>query len=134
MSTKGWPEKPSKAICKCFNRSSANNAASERFDELRDELGESERTSDEEILEGLLRIADERMAEAIRHISVRKGIDPAGYGLVAFGGAGWATGRIVIYALAGALVATVVEILTPLGLDNLTVPILTALFCSAVLA
>jgi 5-oxoprolinase (ATP-hydrolysing) len=28
------------------------------------------------------------MAEAIRHISVRKGIDPAGYSLVAFGGAG----------------------------------------------
>ena len=37
---------------------------------------------------GLLRIADERMADAIRHISVRKGIDPAGYALVAFGGAG----------------------------------------------
>jgi 5-oxoprolinase (ATP-hydrolysing) len=28
------------------------------------------------------------MAEAIRHISVRKGIDPSGYALVAFGGAG----------------------------------------------
>ena len=28
------------------------------------------------------------MAEAIRHISVREGIDPAGYSLVAFGGAG----------------------------------------------
>ena len=64
------------------------DAARERFDQLCDELGESDRTSDEEILEGLLRIADERMAEAIRHISVRKGIDPAGYGLIAFGGAG----------------------------------------------
>jgi len=42
----------------------------------------------EEILEGLLEIADERMAEAIRRISVREGIDPAGYALVAFGGAG----------------------------------------------
>ncbi|MFV2073099.1 MAG: hydantoinase B/oxoprolinase family protein [Thermoanaerobaculales bacterium] len=42
----------------------------------------------EETLEGLLEIADERMAEAIRRISVREGIDPTGYALVAFGGAG----------------------------------------------
>ena len=65
-------------------------AARVRFDELRVELemSVSDAGDDEEILEGLLRIADERMAEAIRHISVRKGIDPAGYSLVAFGGAG----------------------------------------------
>jgi 5-oxoprolinase (ATP-hydrolysing) len=65
-------------------------AAQARFRELCVELEKSglETGSDEEILEGLLRIADERMAEAIRHISVRKGIDPAGYALVAFGGAG----------------------------------------------
>ena len=65
-------------------------AARAQFDELRLELESSvsEAGEDEEILEGLLRIADERMAEAIRHISVRKGIDPAGYSLVAFGGAG----------------------------------------------
>ena len=65
-------------------------AARARFDELRLELESSvsDAGDDEEILEGLLRIADERMAEAIRHISVRKGIDPAGYSLVAFGGAG----------------------------------------------
>jgi len=63
-------------------------AANGRFREFRDDLGSTELGSDEEILEGLLRIADERMAEAIRHISVRKGIDPAGYSLVAFGGAG----------------------------------------------
>ena len=62
-------------------------AARRRFAELRAELDDDDVT-DEEILEGLLRIADERMAEAIRHISVRKGIDPAGYSLVAFGGAG----------------------------------------------
>ncbi|MCG6948411.1 MAG: hydantoinase B/oxoprolinase family protein, partial [Acidobacteria bacterium] len=61
-----------------------------RFRELREELEAAGRGggSDEEILEGLLRIADERMAEAIRHISVRKGVDPSGYALVAFGGAG----------------------------------------------
>lgn len=61
-------------------------AARAGFEELRHELGDC--GNDEEILEGLLRIANERMAEAIRHISVRKGIDPAGYSLVAFGGAG----------------------------------------------
>lgn len=60
----------------------------QRLRELRDQLTDDETGSDEEILEGLLRIADERMAEAIRRISVRKGIDPAGYTLVAFGGAG----------------------------------------------
>ncbi|HEV8240856.1 MAG TPA: hydantoinase/oxoprolinase family protein [Thermoanaerobaculia bacterium] len=42
----------------------------------------------ERLLAGLLRIADERMAEAIRQISVRQGYDPAGYALLAFGGAG----------------------------------------------
>ncbi len=41
-----------------------------------------------EILEGLLAIANERMAEAIRGISLRRGYDPAEYALVAFGGAG----------------------------------------------
>lgn len=44
--------------------------------------------SRESILAGLLEIADERMAEAIRDISLRRGYDPAEYALVAFGGAG----------------------------------------------
>ncbi|MBV8200771.1 MAG: hypothetical protein JOZ15_09120 [Acidobacteria bacterium] len=42
----------------------------------------------EGLLAGLLAIADERMAEAIRAISLRRGYDPAEYALVAFGGAG----------------------------------------------
>lgn len=42
----------------------------------------------EALLQGLLDIADERMAEAIRAISVRRGYDPRDYTLVAFGGAG----------------------------------------------
>jgi 5-oxoprolinase (ATP-hydrolysing) len=65
-------------------------AAKCRFADLREELDVADKGSgsDEDILEGLLRIADERMAEAIRHISVRKGVDPTGYALVAFGGAG----------------------------------------------
>lgn len=42
----------------------------------------------EAVLAGLLEIADERMAEAIRGISLRRGYDPEDYALVAFGGAG----------------------------------------------
>lgn len=42
----------------------------------------------EAVLAGFLEIADERMAEAIRGISLRRGFDPAGHALVAFGGAG----------------------------------------------
>ncbi|HVS02575.1 MAG TPA: hydantoinase/oxoprolinase family protein [Thermoanaerobaculia bacterium] len=42
----------------------------------------------EALLDGFLRIADERMAEAIRQVSVRQGYDPADYALLAFGGAG----------------------------------------------
>ncbi len=43
---------------------------------------------DEALLEGFLQIANERMAEAVRRISVRRGYDPRDYSLVAFGGAG----------------------------------------------
>ncbi|MGC4045462.1 MAG: hydantoinase B/oxoprolinase family protein [Armatimonas sp.] len=42
----------------------------------------------DELLYGLLALADEAMADAIRQISVRQGVDPADYALVAFGGAG----------------------------------------------
>jgi 5-oxoprolinase (ATP-hydrolysing) len=42
----------------------------------------------EALLQGFLDIADERMAEAIRRISLGRGYDPADYALVAFGGAG----------------------------------------------
>lgn len=41
-----------------------------------------------EVLHGLLAIANERMAEAVRRISIRRGYDPSEYALVAFGGAG----------------------------------------------
>ena len=41
-----------------------------------------------ELLEGLREIAVERMADAIRKVSLREGYDPGGYALVAFGGAG----------------------------------------------
>ncbi|MCC5905509.1 MAG: hydantoinase B/oxoprolinase family protein [Balneolaceae bacterium] len=42
----------------------------------------------EDVLEGFLDIANERMAQAIRKISIQKGFDPSEYALVAFGGAG----------------------------------------------
>ncbi|MFY9819953.1 MAG: hydantoinase/oxoprolinase family protein [Thermoanaerobaculia bacterium] len=54
---------------------------------LRSEMGERD-PGPEALLAGLLEIADERMAEAIRAISLRRGFDPAGHALVAFGGAG----------------------------------------------
>jgi len=64
--------------------------ARQRFSELRRDLDDAGAGAggDEEILEGLVRIADERMAEAIRRISIRRGVDPGSYSLVAFGGAG----------------------------------------------
>jgi 5-oxoprolinase (ATP-hydrolysing) len=40
------------------------------------------------ILEGFLQIANEKMATAIRKISINKGYDPSEYTLVSFGGAG----------------------------------------------
>lgn len=41
-----------------------------------------------ELLSGFEKIADEKMAEAIRKISIAKGFDPREYALLAFGGAG----------------------------------------------
>jgi 5-oxoprolinase (ATP-hydrolysing) len=64
--------------------------ARERLDELcrevEDRTGEAH--DPDELVEGLLAIADERMADAIRRVSLRRGYDPADYSLVAFGGAG----------------------------------------------
>ncbi|HKI85463.1 MAG TPA: hydantoinase/oxoprolinase family protein, partial [Thermoanaerobaculia bacterium] len=66
-------------------------------------------------LAGLIRIADERMAEAIRRISVRRGYRPSDHALVGFGGAGGqhacavasllGIGRVLIPADAGLLSA-----------------------------
>lgn len=44
--------------------------------------------SEEGLLGGFLQVANERMADAIRRISVSRGYDPADYALVSFGGAG----------------------------------------------
>ncbi|WP_017732473.1 hydantoinase B/oxoprolinase family protein [Nafulsella turpanensis] len=58
------------------------------FEQLKQELNSHGEVADEEIMAGLLQIANEKMAEAIRSISVRRGYDPKEYALMGFGGAG----------------------------------------------
>ena len=64
--------------------------AEARFAEIIETLhrGAGQAPSREALLSGFVEIADERMADAIRRISLRKGYDPVDYALVAFGGAG----------------------------------------------
>jgi 5-oxoprolinase (ATP-hydrolysing) len=66
-------------------------AAREKFEELKGDMerhGLATSLDDETLLNGLLDIGIERMAEVIRKISVRQGYDPAEFALIAFGGAG----------------------------------------------
>jgi 5-oxoprolinase (ATP-hydrolysing) len=58
-----------------------------RLHELRGAMGR-DAPDEDELLAALLAIANDRMAGAIRTISVTEGYDPAEYALVAFGGAG----------------------------------------------
>lgn len=64
--------------------------ARECLDGLLDRMGKAGQAAvdTESVLESLVEIADERMAGAIRKISIRKGYDPGEYALVSFGGAG----------------------------------------------
>jgi 5-oxoprolinase (ATP-hydrolysing) len=65
------------------------DAAKEAFHELFIKVRAKDKsTAGTEILQGFLDIANEKMAQAIRTISTSKGIDPADYTLVVFGGAG----------------------------------------------
>ena len=64
----------------------ARAAAGELAARVREQTGED--VGGEALLSGLIDIADERMADAIRGISLRRGYDPGEYALVAFGGAG----------------------------------------------
>jgi 5-oxoprolinase (ATP-hydrolysing) len=68
----------------------APERAEERVRELAAEVsaGSGERLEWEELLDGLLRIADERMGEAVRKVSIRRGFAPPEHTLLAFGGAG----------------------------------------------
>jgi len=63
------------------------------------ELAEAMGLSVEAAAAGIIRVANEHMARALRVISVQRGIDPRGYTLVSFGGAG----GLHVCALADAL-------------------------------
>ena len=65
-------------------------AAQAALDRLLDviEASQEARPAPEAVLLGLLDIANERMAEAMRAISIREGADPAQHVLIPFGGAG----------------------------------------------
>ncbi len=66
-----------------------NIAAAERAAKaLQERAGLAFREVDSTLLRGLLEIAVEQMADAIRTISVQDGADPSDYSLLAFGGAG----------------------------------------------
>ena len=54
----------------------------------RDEVAVAAGVDLDDLLEGFLEIANERMADAIAEVSLRRGYDPGEYALVAFGGAG----------------------------------------------
>ena len=90
-----------------------------RFGELAAALGQRATDADplalERLAQGALTIANERMAEAIRRISIQRGHDIRGAVLVCFGGAGGQHGcalaatlgieRVLIHPLAGVLSA-----------------------------
>ena len=84
---------------------------------LRARMGASD-SGAESVLAGLLDIANERMAEAIRSISLRRGYDPAGYALVAFGGAGaqHACALAALLGIENVLVPADAGLLSALGL------------------
>ncbi|MBW2276178.1 MAG: hydantoinase B/oxoprolinase family protein, partial [Deltaproteobacteria bacterium] len=65
-------------------------AAERELERVREQLAAStgERPKSAELLEGFLDLANQKMADAIRRISLRLGYDPTEYALVAFGGAG----------------------------------------------
>jgi 5-oxoprolinase (ATP-hydrolysing) len=92
-------------------------AAHRALDRLGERMGALD-PGPEAVLAGLLQIADERMAEAIRSISLRRGYDPAGHALVAFGGAGaqHACAVAELLGIASVLVPADAGLLSALGL------------------
>ena len=83
----------------------------------------SQPVEQDELLEGIIDIADEQMAAAIRTISVQKGYDPSDYGLVAFGGAGGqhACGVADRLGIATVLIPADVGLLSAAGLAASTI-------------
>ena len=75
---------------KQFNIPVYRKDAEKRLEEIKKSIYKKTGNKPDEVdlLRGFLRIANEIMAGAISKISTRKGYDPAGYALLAFGGAG----------------------------------------------
>ena len=74
-----------------FNLPLNEQAAHLRFEELKKQMqiaGAPLLPNDAVLLNGLLNIANEKMANAINKISLQKGYDPKKFALLAFGGAG----------------------------------------------
>jgi 5-oxoprolinase (ATP-hydrolysing) len=61
---------------------------SEAFSQLATRLDKNAPRSPEQVAAGFLRIAVENMANALSHISIQRGLNPADYTLCCFGGAG----------------------------------------------
>ncbi len=76
--------------------------------------------SSDDMLQGFLDIANERMAEAVRRISIRRGYRPADFAMVAFGGAGGqhACRLAEILEIERVLVPADASLLSALGLGN----------------
>ncbi|MEL7119842.1 MAG: hydantoinase B/oxoprolinase family protein, partial [Bacteroidota bacterium] len=83
----------------------ALNAANQLIEKIHQDTGVRYELLD--LLKGLEQVANEKMADAIRKISVSKGFDPKEYALLAFGGAG----GMHVCAIADLL--NVAEILVP---------------------
>ncbi len=96
--------------------------ADARLRGLRAELfaATGQRPEREALLEGFIEIADERMAEAIRRISLQRGYDPGDYALVAFGGAGaqHACGVAALLGVGTVLVPADAGLLSALGIGH----------------
>ncbi|MEM6842388.1 MAG: hydantoinase B/oxoprolinase family protein [Bacteroidota bacterium] len=58
------------------------------LDKVKEMMPETADISNEALLAGFLQIANEKMTETVRSISVKKGFDPTEYTLLGFGGAG----------------------------------------------
>ncbi|MCW5912455.1 MAG: hydantoinase B/oxoprolinase family protein [Cyclobacteriaceae bacterium] len=67
-------------------RDPAKNALEKILEKIYKHTGK--RAEPEQVLESFLQIANEKMAEAIRKVSVQQGHNPADYTLLSFGGAG----------------------------------------------
>ncbi|RMF75333.1 MAG: 5-oxoprolinase [Alphaproteobacteria bacterium] len=92
-------------------------ASRRRLAEIRERIAATQTTvlTPEDLAEGFLDIAVERMARAIKRITLEEGADPREYVLVAFGGAGGQLacrvaealeiGRVLVHPLAGVLSA-----------------------------